>query len=90
MAAWLIAVVLPAGAAPLVTNTSPVPDAFVIQRFELLPAVQPTPALKPVIFPRDNPQAKVEELLYFSEKLWITARAPHRFTSPSADKNLGL
>lgn len=86
MAAWLIAVVLPAGAAPLVTNTSPVPDAFVIQRFELLPAVQPTPALKPVIFPRDNPQAKVEELLYFSEKLWITARARTASPAPAPTK----
>lgn len=86
VAAWLVALLVPASAAPLVTNTSPVPDAFVIQRFELLPALQPAPALKPVIFPRDHPQAKVEELLYFGEKLWITARARSASPAPAASK----
>lgn len=85
-AAGLIAVLFDASAAPIATNTSPVPDAFVTRRFELLPAAQPAPTLKPVIFPRDNPQAKVEELLYFGEKLWITARARTASPAPSAAK----
>lgn len=57
------------------TNTSPVPDAFYIRRFEWLPAIQPPPKLQAMTFPRDLPCAVVEELLYFDERLWIIARA---------------
>jgi hypothetical protein len=73
-------------AAPLMTNTSPVPDAFAVQRFELLPAVQPAPKLKPVFFPREQPHASVDELLYFGEKLWVTTRARTASPAPAPAK----
>lgn len=59
---------------------SPVPDAFVVSRMNLLPAL-PQPRMQAVAFPREFPAATVEETVILDKRLWLVARA--RTASPS-------
>lgn len=85
--AWVVACgAVALGATASVSQPSPVPDAFAIPRFELLPAPPSTPRLKPVLFPSDQPHATVDELLSFNGRLWILARARSASPAPSPAK----